>query len=76
MEEQLPTKGTFKWGVTINKAYLPNENSKYFNADLNLIDWLRQYSSNQEEAYVRTFLGRMLFTGEETLKKMYRTLGR
>jgi len=69
MEEQLPTKGTFKWGVTINKAYLPNENSKYFNADLNLIDWLRQYSSNQEEAYVRTFLGRMLFTGEETLKK-------
>lgn len=69
MEEQKPTKGTFKWGVTINKAYLPNENSKYFNSDLNLIDWLRQYSSNQEEAYVRTFLGRMLFTGEETLKK-------
>ncbi|HAH39165.1 MAG TPA: ABC-F family ATPase, partial [Algoriphagus sp.] len=63
------TKGSFKWGVTINKAYLPNDNSKYFNSDLNLIDWLRQYSSNQEEAYVRTFLGRMLFTGEETLKK-------
>ncbi|MDX5340281.1 MAG: ATP-binding cassette domain-containing protein [Cyclobacteriaceae bacterium] len=64
-----PTKGTFKWGVTINKAYLPNDNAKYFNSELNLIDWLRQYSSNQEEAYVRTFLGRMLFTGEETLKK-------
>jgi ATPase subunit of ABC transporter with duplicated ATPase domains len=62
-------KGSFKWGVTINKAYLPNDNSKYFQTELNLIDWLRQYSTNQEEAYVRTFLGRMLFTGEETLKK-------
>ncbi|KEO71717.1 ABC-F family ATP-binding cassette domain-containing protein [Anditalea andensis] len=68
--EEIPTqKGSFKWGVTINRAYLPNDNSKYFNADQNLIDWLRQYSTNQEEAYVRTFLGRMLFTGEETLKK-------
>jgi len=68
--EDLPVqKGSFKWGVTINKAYLPNDNSKYFKSDLNLIDWLRQYSANQEEAYVRTFLGRMLFTGEETLKK-------
>lgn len=66
---QKPSKGTYKWGVTINKAYLPNENSKYFNSELNLIDWLRQYSTNQEEAYVRTFLGRMLFTGEETFKK-------
>ena len=62
-------KGNFKWGVTINQAYLPNDNSAYFNSDLNLIDWLRQYSDNQEEAYVRTFLGRMLFSGEETLKK-------
>ncbi|SFH04545.1 ATPase components of ABC transporters with duplicated ATPase domains [Algoriphagus hitonicola] len=69
MEEIPATKGSFKWGVTINKAYLPNDNSKYFNSQLNLIDWLRQYSTNQEEAYVRTFLGRMLFTGEETLKK-------
>ena len=69
MEENKPTKGSLKWGVTINKAYLPNDNSKYFQSELNLIDWLRQYSSNQEEAYVRTFLGRMLFTGEETLKK-------
>ncbi len=69
MEEIPATKGSLKWGVTINKAYLPNDNSKYFQTDLNLIDWLRQYSANQEEAYVRTFLGRMLFTGEETLKK-------
>ncbi|GAB3666335.1 ATP-binding cassette domain-containing protein [Echinicola sediminis] len=68
MEEIPVQKGEFKWGVTINKAYLPNDNSKHFKTDLNLIDWLRQYSSNQEEAYVRTFLGRMLFTGEETLK--------
>ena len=68
-EEIKPTKGNLKWGVTINKAYLPNDNSNYFKTDLNLIDWLRQFSTNQEEAYVRTFLGRMLFTGEETLKK-------
>ncbi|WP_215226138.1 ABC-F family ATP-binding cassette domain-containing protein [Echinicola shivajiensis] len=68
MEELPVQKGEFKWGVTINKAYLPNDNSSYFKTDSNLIDWLRQYSSNQEEAYVRTFLGRMLFTGEETLK--------
>lgn len=68
--EEIPaTKGSYKWGVTINKAYLPNDNSEYFKSDLNLIDWLRQYSTNQEEAYVRTFLGRMLFTGEESLKK-------
>ncbi len=69
MDEVPATKGSHKWGVTINKAYLPNDNSNYFKSDLNLIDWLRQYSSNQEEAYVRTFLGRMLFTGEESLKK-------
>ena len=69
MEEIPATKGSYKWGVTINKAYLPNDNSAYFKSDLNLIDWLRQYSTNQEEAYVRTFLGRMLFTGEESLKK-------
>jgi ATPase subunit of ABC transporter with duplicated ATPase domains len=69
VEEIKPSKGDLKWGVTINKAYLPNDNSEYFKTDLNLIDWLRQYSTNQEEAYVRTFLGRMLFTGEETFKK-------
>lgn len=68
--DEIPTqKGSYKWGVTINKAYLPNDNAKYFDSDLNLIDWLRQFSDNQEEAYVRTFLGRMLFSGEESLKK-------
>lgn len=69
MEEIPSSKGSFKWGVTINKAYLPNDNSEYFKSDLSLIEWLRQFSGNQEEAYVRTFLGRMLFTGEESLKK-------
>jgi len=69
MEEVSPSKGSFRWGVTINKAYLPNDNSGHFNTDIKLIDWLGQYSDNQEEAYVRTFLGRMLFTGEESFKK-------
>jgi hypothetical protein len=70
--EEIPTqKGSYKWGVTINKAYLPNDNSKFFETQLNLIDWLRQHSSNQEEAYVRAFLGRMLFTSEKSLKKWY-----
>ena len=61
--------GWFKWGQTITPAYLPNDNDEYFNEDLNLIDWLRQYSTNKEEAYVRGFLGQMLFSGEESLKK-------
>ncbi|WP_339706275.1 ATP-binding cassette domain-containing protein [Algoriphagus aquimarinus] len=69
MEEIPSSKGSIKWGVTINKAYLPNDNSEFFKTDISLIDWLRQFSGNQEEAYVRTFLGRMLFTGEESLKK-------
>lgn len=69
MGETPVQSGSFKWGVTINKAYMPNDNSPYFDSDLKLIDWLSQYSENQEEAYVRTFLGRMLFTGEESFKK-------
>src|SRR5699024_4894367 len=69
MEEEKPDEGKFKWGVTINKAYLPNENSKFFNVDLNLVDWLRQYSEEKDESYIRGFLGRMLFSGEESLKK-------
>ncbi|AKP53379.1 ABC-F family ATP-binding cassette domain-containing protein [Cyclobacterium amurskyense] len=69
MGESPVQSGSFKWGVTINKAYMPNDNSPFFDSDLKLIDWLSQYSENQEEAYVRTFLGRMLFTGEESFKK-------
>ncbi|EPR68185.1 ABC-F family ATP-binding cassette domain-containing protein [Cyclobacterium qasimii] len=69
MDENPVQSGSYKWGVTINKAYMPNDNSPFFDSDLKLIDWLSQYSDNQEEAYVRTFLGRMLFTGEESFKK-------
>ncbi|MEQ9403736.1 MAG: ATP-binding cassette domain-containing protein [Cyclobacteriaceae bacterium] len=70
MEEQKASSGAFKFGQTITPAYLPNENSKYFNSDLNLIDWLRQYSAGEkDEVYIRGFLGKMLFSGQETLKK-------
>ncbi|MCB0734409.1 MAG: ATP-binding cassette domain-containing protein [Flavobacteriales bacterium] len=61
--------GSSEWGVTIQKAYLPNENDKYFNADLNLVDWLRQYSAEKDETFIRGFLGKMLFSGEEVFKK-------
>ena len=60
--------GTFKWGVTVTNNYLPNENHTFFTGDLNLIDWLRQYSKDKDESFVRGFLGRMLFSGEESLK--------
>jgi len=64
-------KGTFKWGVTINTADLPNDNSTYFNGkDTNLVDWLREYSdADKDEQFIRGFLGRMLFSGEEVLKQ-------
>lgn len=60
--------GEIKWGVTITKAYLPSNNAEYFNVDLNLVDWLRQYSAEKDETFIRGFLGKMLFSGEETLK--------
>lgn len=69
--ELKPTSGSFEWGVTVKHAYLPSNNSKYFDDnDTNLIDWLRQYSENKEEAFVRGFLGKMLFTGEESFKSV------
>lgn len=61
--------GEFVWGQTITKSYLPNDNSSYFSADYNLIDWLRQYSEEKDETYIRGFLGKMLFSGEEVFKK-------
>ncbi len=64
-----PDEGSYKWGVTITSAYLPNDSSEYFLDDINLVDWLRQYSTNKEEAFVRGFLGKMLFSGEESQKK-------
>jgi ATPase subunit of ABC transporter with duplicated ATPase domains len=66
-----PDTGEFTYGTTINTAYLPNDNHEYFVDKLPLIDWLRQYAQTdeeREEVYLRTFLGRMLFTGEEALK--------
>ncbi|KUO53632.1 MAG: ABC transporter ATP-binding protein [Desulfitibacter sp. BRH_c19] len=66
-----PDSGHYKWGVTITKAYFPKDSSPYFqNQGLNLIDWLRQYSSDKAESYVRGFLGKMLFSGEEALKPL------
>ncbi len=59
--------GSFTWGVTTTQAYFPKENTAYFNTDLPLVDWLRQYSKEQDEGFLRGFLGRMLFSGEEAL---------
>lgn len=65
-----PDSGEFKWGVTITTAYFPKDNSEFFNdVDLNLVDWLRQFSEEKSESYLRGFLGRMLFSGEEALKE-------
>jgi ATPase subunit of ABC transporter with duplicated ATPase domains len=63
------TSGNFKWGVTISSAYLPVDNSEYFNNDMKLVDWLAQYSPDTNESFVRGYLGRMLFSGEEIYKK-------
>jgi len=60
--------GDVYWGQTVTNAYLSKDNSSYFETDLNITDWLRQFSTEQDEAYVRGFLGRMLFTGDESLK--------
>ncbi len=69
MNQLKPGEGEFEWGITTSQAYFPKENSSYFNVDLNLIDWLRQYSKEKDETFIRGFLGRMLFSGEESLKK-------
>lgn len=63
-----PDAGSFSWGQTITTAYLPLDNSDYFKNDLNLIDWLSQFSDDTSEIYIKGFLGRMLFSGEEVLK--------
>ena len=65
-----PDGGNFKWGASITQAYYPKDNSKYFDIDCNLIDWLRQYSDNTEEVFVRGYLGRMLFSGDESFKQV------
>jgi len=68
--EMEPDEGEYKWGVTITTSYFPNDNSEYFDdCHLSLVDWLRQYSDEKSESYIRGFLGRMLFSGEEALKE-------
>ncbi len=74
MGEMEPDEGTCTWGITTTRAYLPKDNTEYFeNCDLNLIDWLRQYAEatrdQQDETFIRGFLGKMLFSGEEVFKK-------
>ena len=71
MGEMEPDEGTYKWGVTTSRSYFPKDNSEYFeNVELTLVDWLRQFSPEDEtETFLRGFLGRMLFSGEAALKK-------
>jgi ATPase subunit of ABC transporter with duplicated ATPase domains len=65
-----PDQGEFNWGVTVTHAYLPNDNASYFESgQYNLIDWLRQYSNEKDESFIRGFLGKMLFSGDQALKK-------
>ncbi|MFN5460821.1 MAG: ABC-F family ATP-binding cassette domain-containing protein [Bacteroidota bacterium] len=66
--EDSADSGNFQFGTTITNTYLPNDNSKYFETDYNLMDWLRQFSTDKDETYIRGFLGKMLFAGEEVLK--------
>ena len=69
MEEIEPTSGSFSWGITTSRSYFPKDNSSYFdNFEGSLIDWLRQYSKDQTETFIRGWLGRMLFSGEEAKK--------
>ena len=68
-EETEPDGGSFKWGLSTSRSYFPKDNSAFFNdVDLNLVEWLRQYSSDDSESYLRGFLGRMLFSGEDVYK--------
>lgn len=64
-----PDAGSYRWGITTKRAYLPNDNSEFFEGvQVSLVDWLRQYSQDQTETFIRGFLGKMLFSGEEALK--------
>jgi ATPase subunit of ABC transporter with duplicated ATPase domains len=70
MNEGDADSGIFKWGSSVNRAYYPKDNLKYFDSDLNIVDWLRQYSANRDEEFIRSFLGKMLFSGDESLKSV------
>lgn len=67
--EQQPDSGTYDWGQTITSAYLPLDNSNYFNTDMDLMDWIAQFSSDTHEVYLKGYLGKMLFSGDEVYKK-------
>ena len=69
MKEQKADSGSFRWGVTTSQTYFPKDNTEYFNKDLNLTEWLQQYSEEKDEGFIRGFLGKMLFSGEESQKK-------
>lgn len=69
-EEKKPESGEYFWGQTTSHTYLPRDNSRFFENDYNITEWLKQYSKEQDDAYVRGFLGRMLFSGDESLKKV------
>ena len=71
LEKQKAEKGKFEWGITTSQSYLPLDNSEYFDNSLTLVDWLRQWAKTdeeREEVYIRGFLGKMIFSGEEALK--------
>ena len=68
MGEEEADAGTYKFGITVNPTYLPQDNHKYFEEDISLVDWIRPYSKDDHDAYLRGWLGRMLFSGEEALK--------
>ncbi|MBQ3512631.1 MAG: ATP-binding cassette domain-containing protein [Lachnospiraceae bacterium] len=68
--EMEPDEGTYKWGITTTQAYFPKDNTKEFDNDLTIVDWLTQFSEEKDVTYVRGFLGRMLFSGEEGVKKV------
>ncbi|MDN5298259.1 MAG: hypothetical protein PWP51_812 [Clostridiales bacterium] len=69
MGEIEPDSGTFKWGVTTSQSYMPKDNTEYFEGvEMNLVDWLRQYSTEKDDTFIRGFLGKMLFSGDEPLK--------
>jgi len=71
MAKQNQIQASYKWGVTTNQSYLPNDNSEYFESKFSLVDWLRQWAKTEEEreeVHIRGFLGKMLFSGDEALK--------
>jgi len=69
-EEAEPDVGALKWGVTTNRAYFPRDHSSYFTDDLGLVDWMRQFSEDKKESFIRQFLGRMLFSGDDVYKQV------